>query len=131
MSDVTQWRRLARDWTPPGLVRWFNELRVGVKPIRYVGDYGNWDHARADSDGYDTDFIFEAVCRAARRVRDGSAAFERDAVAFDRIEYNYAILATLLRIACLRGNNLHVLDFGGSLGLRISNAGNFSTAWPI
>ena len=72
--------------------------------------------SRADSDGYDTDFIFEAVCRAARRVRDGNVAFERDAVAFNRIEYNYAILATLLRIARFRGNNLHVLDFRGSLG---------------
>jgi len=110
------WKRLAAEWVPPLVVRWGNALLNRRQAIRYTGNYRSWEDARGDSDGYDQDLILAAVCQAARLARDGEVAFERDAVTFDRIESSYPLLAGLLRIACLNGNYLHVLDFGGSLG---------------
>ena len=43
-------------------------------------------------------------------------AFERDGVVFDQPDYNFPLLACLLRVATESGNRLRVLDFGGSLG---------------
>jgi putative methyltransferase (TIGR04325 family) len=49
-------------------------------------------------------------------VRDGLARYERDSVLFDRIEYSFPLLATLLRCALENDGSLSVIDFGGALG---------------
>jgi putative methyltransferase (TIGR04325 family) len=44
------------------------------------------------------------------------AAYERDSVLFDEIQYSFPALAALLYIASRNGNKLTVVDFGGALG---------------
>lgn len=82
----------------------------------YFGNYSSWEEAQKDSEGYDADLILEKVKSAMLKVRDGKAAFERDSVLFDKIEYSWPLLTALLWIASRHGNNLKIIDFGGSLG---------------
>jgi putative methyltransferase (TIGR04325 family) len=49
-------------------------------------------------------------------AKRGEAAFERDSVAFQRVEYAWPLLAALLWVASKSRGELRVLDFGGSLG---------------
>ena len=78
--------------------------------------YANWAAAISDSDGYDHKAIFAKVRDASRMVRDGKAKHERDSVLFDQIEYSWPVLAGLMFVAACNEGELHVLDFGGSLG---------------
>lgn len=84
--------------------------------ITFTGDYASWESALHDADGYANPTILERVRESARKVRDGSARFERDGVTFDAPQWNFPLLACLLRIAAERGNRLSVLDVGGALG---------------
>ena len=68
------------------------------------------------SSGYDSHHILERVLQASRQVRDGRAAYERDSVLFERVEYSFPLLAALLRAALEQDHALSVLDFGGALG---------------
>ena len=91
--------------------------RLISKPAasRFAGDFKSWDEAKAHSTGYDAPEILEKTRAALLKVKAGKAAFERDSVAFDKIEYDFPLLAGLLRAAA-HDNRLNVLDFGGSLG---------------
>jgi putative methyltransferase (TIGR04325 family) len=60
--------------------------------------------------------ILEKVLEATLQVKRGEAAFERDSVVFDRLEYAWPVTAGLMWAAARSGGKLHVLDFGGSLG---------------
>ena len=82
----------------------------------FSGNYRTWDDARRDSGGYDSDIILSRVKEALLKVKDGEAAYERDSVLFDEIEYSWPLLAGLLWVASRNGNRLNLLDFGGSLG---------------
>jgi putative methyltransferase (TIGR04325 family) len=84
--------------------------------ILYSGNYPDWDSAARASGGYAADLILEKAVRAMSAVRSGQAAYERDTVLFDAIEYSYPLLAALLYAASRSGNRLRVLDFGGALG---------------
>ena len=99
---------------PPALLQ---ELRrVSGRGIQFSGDYRSWPEARAAATGYDAGDILRRVTEATRQVVAGHAAFERDAVLFDRPAYGFAVLAALLRTAALQQGCLRVIDFGGSLG---------------
>lgn len=82
----------------------------------FFGDYTSWEEALANSTGYDSDVILNKVKNALLQVRDGKAAYERDSVLFDRIEYSFPVLAALLKVALENNGKLRILDFGGSLG---------------
>jgi putative methyltransferase (TIGR04325 family) len=56
------------------------------------------------------------VRSAALKVKRGEAAYERDAVLFDRVEHAWPLLASLMWVAARERGRLEVLDFGGSLG---------------
>jgi putative methyltransferase (TIGR04325 family) len=58
----------------------------------------------------------EKVRRAAIKVKNGGAVFERDSVVFGQVDYSFPVLAALLCSAVESQNRLSVLDFGGSLG---------------
>jgi putative methyltransferase (TIGR04325 family) len=68
------------------------------------------------STGYNAPEILSKVLAAAKAVRDGKRAFERDSVAFPNPECDLPLLAALEHVALARGGNMRVLDFGGSLG---------------
>jgi putative methyltransferase (TIGR04325 family) len=99
----------------PPIVADFISNRLG-DPITWSGDYRSWDAAVAASGMYDAAPILERVAQATLRVKCGEAAYERDGVVFDQIEYSWPLLAGLLWVAARSGGCLDVLDFGGSLG---------------
>jgi putative methyltransferase (TIGR04325 family) len=99
------------------IVRCLQQL-FSKKPAgtRFTGDFKSWDEAKRCSTGYDTPEILEKTRAALLKVRAGKAAFERDSMAFDQMEYDFPLLAGLLRAAAQDDGRLSVLDFGGSLG---------------
>ncbi len=104
----------AKNWIPPAIIRMFRHLcRRG---IWFEGDYESWEEAMAKCSGYDADNILSKVLEATLKVKRGEAAFERDSVLFDEIEYSWPVLTGLMWAAARNGGKLNVLDFGGALG---------------
>lgn len=86
------------------------------EPIRFTGDYASWEDAEKDSTGYATQEILDKTRSALLKVKAGEAAFERDSVTFDKMRFDFPLLAGLLRAATMNDGRLSVLDFGGALG---------------
>lgn len=107
-------KSLVKDLLPPAIFRALKRL----KPMQYgwFGNYPNWQAAVADSGGYDQQNILEKVALAVQQVKEGKAAFERDSVLFDKPDYNWPFIATLMYVAAKHEGKLEILDFGGSLG---------------
>lgn len=68
------------------------------------------------SQGYNSDIILEKVKDAQLKVISGEAVYERDSVLFDKVQYAWPLLSSLMWVAAQAKGNLNVLDFGGSLG---------------
>jgi putative methyltransferase (TIGR04325 family) len=104
--------------TPPVFVDAARRLRGNAPAVAYglSGDYRSWGEAMAASTGYDGEVILEKTRSALLAVKNGEAAYERDSVLFDEIEYAWPLLAGLMWVAARCGGTLNVLDFGGSLG---------------
>ncbi len=81
----------------------------------FFGNYKSWSEALKHSHGYDNPAILDKVCDSLFKVKNGRAAYERDSVTFDHIQYSWPVLAALLWVGS-EGHKLTVLDFGGSLG---------------
>jgi putative methyltransferase (TIGR04325 family) len=111
---MTSTRALIRDCLPPLATRWLQQLRGGG--IRFEGSYQNWGEASEHATGYDAGAILAQVLDATLKVKRGEAAFERDSVVFDHIEYVWPVLTGLMWAAARNQGCLNVLDFGGSLG---------------
>jgi len=106
-----------RPWVPPIAIDFARTYLLRSRLLRYEGDFPSWEAARkASPGGYDSPEIMARVRESAGKVRDGLAAFERDGVCFEKREYDFPLLACLLRVASDSGNRLRVIDFGGSLG---------------
>lgn len=105
----TRWKVLV----PSPLRRLARRLRRG--PI-YVGDHASWAEAAVRSQGYADAAIFEKTLQAARAVRDGRAAWERDTVLFSQPAANRPLLEALRHAASAHGGRLRLVDFGGALG---------------
>jgi putative methyltransferase (TIGR04325 family) len=84
--------------------------------VAYVGDFPDFAAAKACSTGYEGNVILERTRTALHKVLRGEAAYERDAVTFDKLEPPGPLLGLLHRIAAEHHGQLSVLDFGGSLG---------------
>ncbi|HEV2270385.1 MAG TPA: methyltransferase, TIGR04325 family [Steroidobacteraceae bacterium] len=104
--------KLLKPLVPPLLADLVSRAR---SPIRFSGEFASWEAAAARAGGYDAREITDRVLAATRKVAAGEAAYERDTVLFDRIEYAWPVLASLLQVGLERGA-LRVVDFGGSLG---------------
>lgn len=87
-----------------------------VNNLWLSGPHSDWATCQTLSTGYDQGAILDRVKAATLKVKQGYAAFERDSVNFNRIEYSWPVLAGLFMAASQSGNSLRVLDFGGSLG---------------
>jgi putative methyltransferase (TIGR04325 family) len=106
-------KRALRQLAPPAAAAVWK--RFARPTIGFTGAYESWTDAEAASTGYDTEAILQRVAAATRKVVRGEAAYERDSVLFDRVEYSWPLLACLLQVA-LESGSLRVVDFGGSLG---------------
>lgn len=80
------------------------------------GAYQSWDEASKNSIGYNDNEILQKTLKATLAVKDGKAAYERDSVLFDEIEYSWPLISGLLLAAVKSNGKLNVLDYGGSLG---------------
>src|SRR4029453_5586771 len=103
---------------PPIVVDAIRRVSTGPQPdrLRFTGDFASWEEAAQASPGYAAPVILEKTQAALLRVKNGEAAYERDSVTFATIDYEFPLLASLLRAAMEHDNRLSVLDFGGSLG---------------
>jgi putative methyltransferase (TIGR04325 family) len=82
----------------------------------FSGDYPSWDDVKKLCGGYVQSNILEATLASTLKVKNGEAIFERDSFIFDKIQYSWGVLASLLKVAIENENSLSVLDFGGALG---------------
>lgn len=114
MTRLEAVKTFAKAWLPPPLTGLADRLLGGGST--WAGDYPSWSAALAQCPGYDAAPILESVKAAALKVTRGEAAYERDSVLFDAIEYSWPLLAGLLWIAARNGGRLDLLDFGGGLG---------------
>lgn len=104
----------AKNWIPPVIASRVRHLYG--QGIRYEGDFASWEEADAQCSGYDSEEILARVLAATLKVKRGEAAYERDSVLFDEVEYSWQMLASLMWVAARSGGKLNVLDFGGALG---------------
>lgn len=107
-------KSLAKGLLPPAILRKIRHLRGGG--IRFEGNYATWKEAAAHCTGYQAESILAKVLDATLKVKRGDAAFERDSVLFDEVQYAWPVATGLMWAAAQDGGRLSVLDFGGSLG---------------
>ncbi len=101
---------------PPFVLK-IKRLITNKRNINYYnGNYSSWEAALKNSSGYDSSLILEKVKNATLKVKYGEALYERDSVLFHVENYNWPLLAILLKIAGENKGRLNVIDFGGSLG---------------
>ena len=122
-------KTLAKDCLPPIVVRAIRSLRGGG--IRFEGNYPTWEAAAAQCTGYDAAPILAKVLEATLKVKQGEAAYERDSVLFNEIEYTWPVTAALMWAAAQSGGRLDVLDFGGALGSRYFENRSFLANLPM
>ena len=107
-------KHIIKQFLPPII-----ENLVRKLPNPYIGGFKrgfkNWDDASSNATTYNTSEVFQKTLNAARLVRDGKAAYERDSVLFDKVQYDWNLLSSLLLIANIQ-KKLNVVDFGGALG---------------
>ena len=87
-----------------------------LKPSMWSGDFATWHNALENSIGYSSFEILNKVKTAIIKVKNGEAAYERDSVIFDKIEYSWPLLSSLMWIAAKNRGSVKILDIGGSLG---------------
>lgn len=107
-------KEFARDWLPPAVVRLLQQRRSSG--LCFEGDFASWEDANTYCTGYDAEGILTKVLDATLKVKRGEAAFERDSVLFDEIQYAWPLLTGLMWAAARNNGTLNVLDFGGALG---------------
>ncbi len=110
---AAEFAKIIESIAPPLLISFY---KTKIAKYGFFGNYLSWDDAMKASKGYDSEAILDQVKGALLKVRNGEAAYERDSVLFDEIEYSWPLLASLLWIAQQNGNRLSLVDFGGSLG---------------
>lgn len=74
------------------------------------------DLARRADGGYSAEVVLQSVVTAAREVKAGRGAYERDGVVFDEIQYYWPALTGILLGAAKSRGEVRIVDFGGSLG---------------
>ncbi len=104
---------LARSWLPPVLVGWLRRGRGDEN--RFHGDFETWGEANSHSTGYDAEEILAKVLASTLKVKHDEAAFERDSVLFESIEYAWPVLAGLMWAAARSGGVIRGLGGGGML----------------
>jgi len=93
-----------------------DRLFLLLKGYGWYGDFATWEEAKKKSGGYEVESILIKTKESLLKVKNGEAVYERDSVIFDKIEYSWELLASLMWAAAQNGGSLNLIDFGGSLG---------------
>lgn len=105
--------KIARAVVPEGLRAW-QRRHFGWR--WFHGDFASWAEARTQARGYDDQAVLQRVVEAARTVRAGHAAWDRDGVVFMKPDLHHPLLHSLQAVAQAEGGRLELVDFGGGLG---------------
>jgi len=103
---------------PPFLIYYYKILIS--KKIKF---YNDWHEALFESKGYESKELINKLLLSAKLVYDGDKAFERDGITFDKLEFNWPLLSSILYNA--RNKNNVILDFGGGFGSTYFQHKNF------
>jgi len=106
-------KNIIKKITPPVLLDFYFSF---VNPYGFRGEYKNWKIAENSSSGYNSETILNKTKDSLNKVKNGEAVYERDSYLFDKIQYAWPLLASLLHVASTNDNRLNIIDFGGSLG---------------
>lgn len=121
-------KKILLNFTPPILIKLGKKLKKSVEGRKdrrslrnyelcgwYAG-FERYEDVQKVCSGYSSDEIIKKCSDSLLKVKNGEAVYERDSVLFDKIEYSFPLLASLLYVASNSLNRLDIVDFGGSLG---------------
>ncbi|MBU0721840.1 methyltransferase, TIGR04325 family [Patescibacteria group bacterium] len=115
-------KKIIKNLTPPVILNFYFNF---LNPYGFKNEYLNWQTAQNFSSGYDSEIILNKTKNALLKIKNNEATYERDSVLFDKIQYSWPLLASLLYVASANNNHLNLLDFGGSLGSTYYQNRNF------
>lgn len=107
-------KQFIKSLIPPILLNILQKFRN--RKYGWKGDYATWQEARKDAVGYDDKKILQTVTNSLLKVKNGEAAYERDGVTFNEIQYSWQLLTGLMFCSAKGQGRLKVCDFGGGLG---------------
>ena len=107
---------LIKHLIPPVITEKLRKVYNRYNGTTFHGPIDTWSSASLSSSGYQNHLLVETIMDASLKVKNGEAAFERDGIIHDKIQYSWPITAHMLRIAIENDNELRVLDFGGGFG---------------
>jgi putative methyltransferase (TIGR04325 family) len=84
--------------------------------ILWLGDFDTWENAEKECSGYNAVNIIDKVSEALTKVKNGDAEYERDSYLFYTLDYNWSLLALILKVYLETNKKISIADFGGSLG---------------
>lgn len=87
-----------------------------VEKNAYSGDFKSWQDAEKLCQGYSAPNILDRVLVSTLKVKSGEAVFERDGLLFDKPQYPWPLISSLLYAVSKSSGKINVVDFGGSLG---------------
>lgn len=123
-------KHVIKNWLPPIFLKLYRTI-ISKRGITFIGPYSSWDKAVSKSIGYDNHEILQKVLISTLKVKNSEAAYERDSVIFDEVQYSWPVTAGLMWVAAANGGRLSVLDFGGSLGSSYFQNRQFLAKLPI
>jgi len=128
-------KKLIKNLIPSGILNFYYKIK---HPYSFSGDFKNWEQASLLSDGYDSNVILNKCRESLLKVKNSETVFERDSALFDKIQYSWPIITGLMHCIAENNKELHVLDFGGSLGssyyqnkLLLSSINGLNMTWSI
>ena len=104
-------QNILREFMPPLIFR----LIKGMSSS-FSRPFPTWEEALKNATGYESEAIIKKTFDSSFKVKKGEAVYERDSVLFDEIHYSWPLLSALMWIAARSKGEIHLLDFGGSLG---------------
>ncbi|MBM9577280.1 methyltransferase, TIGR04325 family [Leptospira sp. 201903070] len=94
----------------------FKKRKESADLLGFHGIFDTWDKASRSCGSYNSNIILEKCKQSLLKVKNGEAAYERDSVLFDKVQYSWPVLVGLLYAATKLDGRLDLIDFGGSLG---------------
>lgn len=86
-----------------------------IKPLYgWFGNYKNWEEVEKECSGYDNMQILQKVKSSILKIKSGEAKYERDSVVFSEMQHSQSLIDSFNH--SIENNQLHITDFGGSLG---------------
>jgi len=109
-------KKIAKKLVPPIAFDVLKSLKPKKTHYGFKGNYSNWEIAAAQCIGWNSADILEKVSASTLAIKNNTDFFERDGEIITSKNYNFPVLASLMRSINQKDYALNVLDFGGSFG---------------